>query len=561
MEPALTIETVLKFEEFKRATLVAGQAGLNREVRWAHIVDLPDMVDWSRAGELLFTTALGLSVEKEAQKTLIPDLGKIGVAGIVVSVGRYFRTVPKHMITQANEIGFPIITLPWDIAFYDVTRVIMEKVINNRYAILQESLVVHNRLMEIVLKGTGLDDLAETLAELVQCSVSIEDTSFHLLAYANWGKIDQARQESILLGQTLPVYRDEISKLGVFDALRRTGRPVSVPPLPSIGLYYERMVAPIIAAGELLGYVWLIPQHKLSDEFGIVAVERAATVAAIIMMRERAVYEAQQRLKEGFFERLLNARIGEEGDLREEARKLGLILNGLQQVMLIHTTVPPPHLQTTVQQALVNISHNGMILEWGKELVLLVGVNDTPSGIVIARKLWQALSNSGYHVCIFVGNAYSDIRMLSKSYQEAEEALGLALKQPEEVHVLAFDDLGSVYWLQHLPPEVLRENRYYRAVERLAKYDLQHRTEVLDTLMVYLNAGANAIRAANQLNIHRNTLRQRIDRASKITKIDLHSPRNFFEIHIAMKVFTLHAHRNPKGHAPQDVADTKSGTL
>ena len=555
MNSALTVETVLKLEEFQRATLVAGKTGLNREVRWAHIVDLPDMADWSRPGELLFTTALGLSVEKEAQKTLIPDLEKIGVAGIVVSVGRYFHTVPEHMIAQANEIGFPIITLPWDIPFYDVTRVIMERVINDRYAILQESLVVHNRLMEIVLKGTGLDDLAETLADLVQCSVSIEDASFHLLAYANKGEIDEARRETILLRQTPPMHREEIDKLGILDTLHRTGRPVHIPPIPHIGLRYERVVAPIVAAGELLGYVWLIPHQSLSDEFGIVAVERAATVAAIILMRERAVYEVQQRLKGDFFERLLNARIGEEGNLREEARKLGLVLNGQQQIMIVRNSaeeMSPLLLQRTLQQALTDLSRSGMVLEWGKDLILLATVQDTHEGIALAHKLWQALSKKGYRTCMSLGNAYSDIRMLLKSYQEAEETLMLAFNMPHGVHVLAFDDLGTLHWLQHLPPEALGENKYYRAVEKLAEYDSQHKTGILDTLMTYLDSGANALQAARRLYIHRNTLRQRLDRASELMGIDLHSPRDLFEIHIAIKAFALYASKERKRCTSQD---------
>ncbi len=546
----LTVAKVLKLKEFKRATLVAGENGIDREVRWAHIVDMPDMVDWSRPGELLFTTAFGLSVKKEAQETLIPDLDEIGVAGIVVSVGRYFHTIPVHMITQANEMSFPIITLPWDIPFYDVTRVITERVINDRYAVLQESLVVHNRLMEIVLRGTGLDALSETLAELVQCSVSIEDTSFHLISYANWGKIDEARWESIIHGQTLPIHREELNKLGIFDALHRKGRPVRVPPLPQIGLRYERVVAPIVAAGELLGYIWLILHHSLSDEFGMVALERAATVAAIILMRERAVYEAQQRLKGGFFERLLNARIGEEGNLREEARKLGLVLNDWQQVMIVHSNAPEASLlvlQKILQQALMNFSRSGVVLEWDKNIILLVAVQNTPEGTALAHKLWQTLNKEGYRTCISLGNVYSDIRMLSKSYQEAEETLTLASNLLHRIPVLAFDDLGTLHWLQHLPPEALGENKYYRSVEKLAEYDSNHETEIIDTLTVYLDVGTNALQAAKRLNIHRNTLRQRLDRASELMEIDLHSPRDLFEIHIALKAFALHTSKEHKG--------------
>ncbi|NIA09529.1 MAG: hypothetical protein GWP10_07335, partial [Nitrospiraceae bacterium] len=278
-------------------------------------------------------------------------------------------------------------------------------------------------------------------------------------------------------------------------------------------------------------------------------------VAAIILMRERAVYEVQQRLKGDFFERLLNARIGEEGNLREEARKLGLVLNGQQQIMIVRNSaegVPPLPLQRTLQQTLTDLSRSAMVLEWGKDLILLATVQDTHDGIALAHKLWQALSKKGYRTCMSLGNAYSDIRMLLKSYQEAEETLALAFNMPHGVHVLAFDDLGTLHWLQHLPPEALRENKYYRAVEKLAEYDSQHKAGILDTLMTYLDSGTNALQAASRLYIHRNTLRQRLDRASELMGIDLHSPRDLFEIHIAIKAFALYAYKERERGTSQD---------
>ncbi len=542
----LTVKDVLSLPEFESARLEAGESGLGREVKWVHTMDMPDMVNWVRPGEFLLTNAFGISMKPELQRSLVPHLHGAGVACLAISVGKYLPEIPDFMCQQADELGFPLVSLPWELPFYDFTRAIMERVINDKYAVLQESLNVHNRLMEIVLKGTGLDDLASTLAELVECSVSIEDANFHLLSYANWGEVDEARWESILHGQTMPMHLEEMKMAGIFETLQRVRRPIRVSPMPHIGLRYERVVAPIVAAGEILGYVWLIPHGRVIDEFDIVAVERASTVAAIIMMRDKAVYEAQQRLKTDFFDRLMKSNAGVERELREEALSYGISLEKAQQIILLHSGgngVSLPSLQKLVQEALSRIARSGLVLEWEKKIVVLLGVSDADEGVQVAQSIWQELGKNGVQVHVSVSGACKDIRMLYKCYHEATEALDFSINCVGVPSPVFFDEIGSFHWLRSLTVETLRENRYYRMIEKIEEYDSTHNTDLLKTLFTYLELGGNAVKASAYLLIHRNTLRQRMEKISDLLGVNMGSKRHTFELHLAMRAFMLHKGR------------------
>ena len=46
----VTIRDALKLESLKTATVVAGHAGLDRELQWAHVIDMPDPAPWVRPG-------------------------------------------------------------------------------------------------------------------------------------------------------------------------------------------------------------------------------------------------------------------------------------------------------------------------------------------------------------------------------------------------------------------------------------------------------------------------------------------------------------------------------
>ena len=50
--------------------LVAGEAGLDRPVRWVHISEIADPTPWLSGGELLLTTGMNLA-EPEAQRAFV----------------------------------------------------------------------------------------------------------------------------------------------------------------------------------------------------------------------------------------------------------------------------------------------------------------------------------------------------------------------------------------------------------------------------------------------------------------------------------------------------------
>ena len=56
-------------------------------------------------------------------------------------------------------------------------------------------------------------------------------------------------------------------------------------------------------------------------------------------------------------------------------------------------------------------------------------------------------------------------------------------------------------------------------------YDRKNKTELLDTLRVYLESGSNAAEAAKKLFIHRNTLYQRMKKIEEIIQVDLKDTR------------------------------------
>ena len=65
----LSLNDVLELPVVRRALpeVVVGDRSLDREIRWAHVIEMPDPDDLLKGGELVLTTGLGASVTSNLQ--------------------------------------------------------------------------------------------------------------------------------------------------------------------------------------------------------------------------------------------------------------------------------------------------------------------------------------------------------------------------------------------------------------------------------------------------------------------------------------------------------------
>src|SRR3954469_18723224 len=96
--------------------VVAGEAGLDRAVRWVHISELEDPTPWLSGGELLLTTGLQLGGGAD-QHAYVEPLADHQLAGIGLGTGFSHDTVPEALAATADERGLPLFEVPYEMPF------------------------------------------------------------------------------------------------------------------------------------------------------------------------------------------------------------------------------------------------------------------------------------------------------------------------------------------------------------------------------------------------------------------------------------------------------------
>lgn len=543
----LTIREALELPVFATSTLVAGQAGLENPIRWVHIVDIPDThYEWRKQGVLLLTAGYGLKDRPEGQKALIPTLVKKGFAGMVLSTGYYFDHAPEVIRQAADEMGFPVIEAPPELLFIDVTEAVLERIISRQYRLLQQSTEIYTRLTELVLQGADLTGLAETLASLLQRSITIENPYFHVLAAAKVGPVDSARETSVAQGRTSPEVVRLLHDEGIYAQLLEQMGPVYVRPMPHLGMAMERFVAPILVDREIHGYIWIIAGSHPLTERDEMAIRHGATVAALILFKELAVREAEETRRGDFLQQLLSGDRSAAAFL-EEARRLQYKAERPHQLLLIRDSIPTGDNTRTlldfVSAWVQKKQLPALLVRRDQNIILVLESDQVKTGQQIAQTLLQAFNHPRQNLLIGVGQVYrgngephNDIQ---RSYEEAQEAVQIARALGQEKGVISFAELGLLHWLYHLPPDKRENNRYLGHIQTLAQYDLERGTELVKTLELYLDHGGTLVSTAQALFVHRNTLLHRLERIQELCPVDLHDPIQRLNLHAAAKCHRL----------------------
>src|SRR3954466_2969597 len=138
--------------------LIAGHEGASAPIRWVHASELPDPTPWLSGGELILTTGMQLSTP-EAQQALVERLASHHVAGLGFGTGFDHDEVPKALLDEAGEHGFPVFEVPYALPFIAITEKAFTSLVNEQYEVLQRSIAVHRRLQRPLLQGRGPADL------------------------------------------------------------------------------------------------------------------------------------------------------------------------------------------------------------------------------------------------------------------------------------------------------------------------------------------------------------------------------------------------------------------
>lgn len=528
-----TVADALQLEVLRAGRLLAGSAGLGRPIQWVHIVEIPDIVRWVKGGELLLTDARTLAADFSQRPGLMAALNELGIAGLVFSQMGEVASLPDEFLSAADALGLPVVEVPFECHYVEVTEAILRRLVDREGALIRQAMTTHLRLTHVVLQGGDLLDLAKALADLVGCAVRMESPDFQTLAFTAGPQAAHA--------PALPYSLSQLGDAGLPDRLRTQLKLTRLPAPADDAGARGWVVAPVVVGGEVLGYLTLREAERVLNELDVQAVESAATVAALILLRRQAIEETEARFRGDLLAQLVDGTLQENALMQRNLARYGLSGEREHQVLVLETDGEAPAtdraLQAGLTQAMGGVGLNKLFGHLGRRWVCILEFRREPGE---AGRLAEQLARLSPHVRIGVGEPGRGWAWIHTSFQQALDALTIVGRLPSlGRRTAAFAELGFMHWLLSLTAAERQANPYTRKVERLAEWERAHGGALLATLEAYLESGGNGQGTARQLHVHRSTLNYRLKRLTDLCGVDLTDPLVRLNLHLALKAVQL----------------------
>ncbi|MGM8364062.1 PucR family transcriptional regulator [Virgibacillus sp. W0181] len=542
---AIHISEALKLPVMKDTKLIAGHKGLNNTIKWVTIVEVLDDMHRLQDGEFLITTAFGMNENEDRLNEFYKLLTSNKLSGIAINTSFYMKEIPESFITAANKSGLPLIEIPTDINFSVITKGLLEQIVNNQMHLLEFSNTIHRKLTNLVLNNQGLTEITNTLAELTSATTLIYNDFYEVVHYTKQNIDVTFDKKPIVKLEDLKI---NIQKDLIQSSAEETTTHKKVGP-------YTMTIYPIIAKQACYGWVVIIKPTKQWKELDEIAVGHTATIYAIEFLKREAVEETKMRLQGDFLKDIFNRNFTNKDTIMEDGKMLGYDLSLKQAVFYFRfpkknkdSKKRNDKLYHVLEQLLNQKNKQHLIQAKMDSLILLTNVTgETKRKIrTYCRQLAQEIHDQWSYffpndpLTIGIGKHYDNVVHLAKSAREARYAVSLfSLLQYREKNIIHYDDLGMYDLLLEMKDSGIDLSTIYMdCLENIIPTNNKS-LDLIDTLDVYLKNNQSIQTAADQLYIHRHTLRYRLNQIEKRTGLNLKSADDRLKLQIGVMAYRL----------------------
>ncbi len=508
---ALTVGELLKTSSLPLARLT-GRKGLTNPIRWVHVSELEDPAPFLKGGELLLTVGLGIGSTAAKQRAYVRRLIDAGLSGLGIGAGFAFKHSPKALVAEAEKAGFPVFEVPYETPFIAITEVVFTRLVAEQYDLLSRSLEAEHALTRSVLDGKGIDGIVAALtAETGGWALLLDLHGQPLAASPRSASQGAERLWAELQGSNPNGSRFSLS---VMDR----GNHVAIQPVTS--------------QGRIDAYLALGKRDALT-QFDRVVSAHALALIALELSKVRAVSDAERRLKGDVLDRILSGDMGEP-EARRALERVGFdLFRPLAAVAMSSPGATPDALASAAEEVLEH--EPGPLVVSARASHTLV-IAQPPSNGYLTTFRSKLAERLGEPVRAGAGNPATFDR-LPQAAREAGYALQVC--ETERRDEAEFADLGTYQLLLSLQdPEALRTFAA-SVLGPIDAYDERHGGHLIPSLRAFLERNARWEAAANDLYVHRHTLRYRMRKIEELTRRDLANARDRMELFLALRARDL----------------------
>ncbi|MGE7767810.1 PucR family transcriptional regulator [Peribacillus sp. NPDC096540] len=399
--------------------------------------------------------------------------------------------------------------------------------------------------LEKILTLTNINDITDMVSTYLKKPVVIENDQFLLLAYSSYyiEHFDQANQQTIFTKHWPIPILEKFMDEGIVEQLKTVEHPFRVKQIEEIGLN-QRVVVSAVHKGQVFGFIW-VQETEVMPDSDLEFLHEVSHHIGKLLYQKKQINMKKDEEKNEFYQKIIDEVYQTENQIKWEAANMSLLIpeTFLVNVFTIAQSDAEhfDELTDTVSLFANALNHFSHVFTNQLKIIVLIGSNGKGKDLLSdsATDLTNTVLSqfNGQKVFSGIGNEYSSILQLRKSYLEALEVINAAkfIGKPEQLP-FQYSKLGIFRYLEMISNQHGKTNYINMDLQILQKKDQESQTRLLQTLEIFLLNNCRIKPTAEQLFIHTNTLKYRMNQIADLTSIDFDDFLSRIQLYIDLQL-------------------------
>lgn len=529
-----SLQSLLRYSLPLGASIVAGDP--EKKVNWSVTIRAQPPVFPDIYGGELALVSMDVLRSFDSRLTLSSVLRQL--AGFKVSAVLSTGPASQEAVDAANECGVALLSVPEEASLTSIERAVNALILNQTARLTERAIEIQRQLARLAAENRDLNSLLQVMSRSTGKPLAIHNDTGTLITQIMpfvGRRASNGRSPAILAGAES--FRDWIENY----APSAFGVISSSPLGYTIVLKVEKRVA---------GYLSLIDGDDSLNEFDRLVLTYGADVCAIEMAKNRAIASAVEQTRGDWIQMWLSGTPADDDLLRTRAQQAGFE-PGSQYIVAVYRAITQTRqsmrLESVISLVRDDISRRGINGAVGQYVDVVVALYplDSEDGNALGRarsaietvRAQLAQRSPDMVVAAGISRPATGLSSLRDAYREAKDAVGIADELSDCDSTTYYGDLKLYQLLLALKERNLEHLQHFHqdALGPLLAHDKRKQSDLIRTLSGFFAANGNLAKAAQDLDVHRNTLVYRLERISDLTELDLDDSDNRLILHLALK--------------------------
>ncbi|HIW38676.1 MAG TPA: PucR family transcriptional regulator ligand-binding domain-containing protein [Candidatus Jeotgalicoccus stercoravium] len=526
----VSIREILSLERFSNFKLINKNGNIDREVTSVDITETPDVKDYTSEHTILLTTAMNFKDDPKGLIKFIDGINEVPVAALGIKLSRFIHTLDQAVIDHADSLNFPLIEIPDNWKLGQATHSIATYISNDETEKLYYALEVQQRMNSMLIKEFSVERMLNQLSQFLRLPLmlinpfyKVEEVSNNFTNNQKLYKENLRYFNDIYLPEKKDASRDFNSKYAVFE-------------VPAFSYFPYYLVVSNL--------------DSISYPFSHLAIEQAINSLSFAIYKNSRIRATEQEDVNLLFGSIINSSDGSPINLEshpdfferyhlKDSSYYQVIICGIDSTSDIENSeYVNERYQLTfewLQSVLVTLDPNISIFGFGDSNKFAILLQDRHEYYqAYCRHLQQEYKKYFKESLSFgIGNEVSEFSQIHTSFLEAQETFDISKDHGEKEFLEIYRPRNFEELLQLLPADKVRPF----VISTLGELAFPANTkdkELKKTLQIYMDNQCDITKTSNEIFVHRNTVKYRINKCEEMLRVNVMDPVHSLNIRLAL---------------------------